>query len=68
MISIYEKKCKLCSLNIWNIALILFVLLFTSCKDDDTDPGREGWIRVLPLEYSRKWRKSGSLSGSNRRC
>lgn len=50
MISIYEKKCKLCSLNIWNIALILFVLLFTSCKDDDTDPGREGWIRVLPLE------------------
>lgn len=52
MISIYEKKCKLCSLNIWNIALILFVLLFTSCKDDDTDPGREGWIRVLPLELN----------------
>ena len=52
MTDIYKKKCRLCSLNIWNTALVLFVLLFTSCKDDDTDPGREGWIRVLPLELN----------------
>ena len=59
MTDIYKKKCRLCSLGIWNIALVLFVLLFTSCKDDDTDPGREGWIRPIRL---RKPHGSTSLS------
>lgn len=38
--------------NFWSIAVLLLFILISSCKDDDNELTRTGWIRVLPLELS----------------
>ncbi|MGL5920693.1 MAG: BACON domain-containing protein, partial [Bacteroidales bacterium] len=38
--------------NLLSIAILLLCVLVSSCKDDNNELTREGWIRVLPLELS----------------